>query len=202
VGAFLTAAEVDAIFDPNLRPAAHPSAGTSHAIGLDLGLTRDRTVAAVAHRDSTTGHVVVDTLRTWIGTPNAPVDLPEVEGEVRRLARLFLAPIVLDPYQGVLLAQRLRLAGIRVEEQSFTGESRRRLFGLLLQLVKDRHLRCFAHHELRLELLSLEVTETTSGWRVDHRTGHHDDHAVAVALAAQALTANPQPIYGVHYGIF
>jgi hypothetical protein len=60
----------------------------------------------------------------------------------------------------VLLGQRLRLAGLEVAEYSFTGESRRRLFSLLLQLVKDRHLRCFAHDDLRLELLALEISET------------------------------------------
>jgi hypothetical protein len=200
-GAFLLAAEVDAIFDPTLRPAAQRTSDAPHALGLDLGLTRDHTVAAVAHRDAATGHVVLDVLRTWAGRPGAPVDLADVEVEVARLSRTFAAPVVLDPYQAVLLGQRLRAAGAEVCEYPFTGESKRRLFQLLLQLVKDGHLRCFAHDDLRRELLSLEVQETSAGWRVDHRPGWHDDHAVALALAAHGVTARRHLIYGVDYGI-
>jgi hypothetical protein len=200
-GAFLLAAEVDAIFDPTLRPAAQRTTDATHAIGLDLGLTRDRTAACVAHRDRQTGHVVVDAIRTWTGRPGASVDLVNVEIEVAQLARAFSAPVVVDPYQAALLGQRLHRAAVMVTEYPFTSESRRRLFSLLLQLVKDRHLRCFPHEDLRRELLALEVSETASGWRVDHRPGRHDDHAVALALAAQGLTAKRELIYGVDYGI-
>src|SRR5262249_8459005 len=99
------------------------------------------------------------------------------------LATKFGANIVLDPWQGALMAQRLRARGLTVEEQAFTAESRRKLFGTLLDLVRTGRLRCQPHEELRRELLGLEVEETASGWRVDHRVGRHDDHVVAVALA-------------------
>lgn len=197
-GAFLTVAEVDRIFDPGLRPAAQAVAGASHVIGLDLGLTHDRSVAAVAHKDSATGHVVADLFRTWSGRPGAAVALGEVEGEVLRLAQTFGATVVLDPYQAVLLGQRLSAQGVKVEEHPFTGESRRRLFALLLQSVKDGHLRSYPHDELRRELLSLEVTETGAGWRVDHRAGRHDDHVVALSLALQKATS-PAPELGTVY---
>jgi len=187
-GAFLLAAEVDVVFDAALAPAAQRTTDAPHALGLDVGLTRDRTVAAVAHRDPATGYVVVDALRTWAGRPGVPVALPEVEAEVARLSRTFAAPVVLDPYQAVLLGQRLRSSGVEVREYPFTADARR-LFGTLLQLVRDGHLRCFPHEDLRRELLSLEVAETAAGWRVDHRPGRHDDHVIAVALAAQHLTS-------------
>ncbi|MDR7555506.1 MAG: hypothetical protein QN157_07855 [Armatimonadota bacterium] len=127
------------------------------------------------------------------------MDLVDVEAEVAGLAQIFGASVVIDPYQAALLGQRLHRAAVRVMEHPFTAESRRRLFGLLLQLVKDRHLRCFPHNDLQRELLALEVSETASGWRVDHRLGRHDDHVVA--WAAQALTATRELIYGVDYGI-
>jgi hypothetical protein len=189
-GAFLTAAEVDVVFDAALRPAAQRISRGAHALGLDVGLTRDRTVACVAHKDRETGWVVIDALRTWAGRPGAPVALPEVEAEVLWLARTFGASVILDPYQAALLGQRLRQAGVEVREYSFTADGRRRLFGTLLQLVKDGHLRCFPHEELRRELLALETTETAAGWRVDHRPARHDDHVVAVALAAHALVTH------------
>lgn len=187
-GAFLTLAEVDRIFDESLRPAA--SRVGDHALGLDVGLTRDRTVAVVAHRDR--GVVTVDAVRTWAGRPGVPVALGEVEAEVLRLARTFGGRVCLDPYQAVLLGQRLRQAGVAVLEYPFTSESRRKLFGTLLQLVKDGHLRSFPHEDLRRELLALEVQESAAGWRVDHRPGRHDDHVVALALAAYALVTRPE----------
>jgi hypothetical protein len=192
-GAFLLAGEVDVVFDAALQPAAQRVVDVPHVVGLDVGLTRDRTVAAVAHRDPATGYVIVDVLRTWSGRPGAAVHLPEVEVEVLRLSRTFGAPVVLDPYQAVLLGQRLLAAGVEVREYPFTGEGRRRLFGTLLQLVKDGHLRCFPHEDLRRELLGLEVAETAAGWRVDHKPGKHDDHVVAVALAAWGCVADPTP---------
>jgi hypothetical protein len=195
-GAFLLAAEVDVVFDAALRPAAQRVIDAPYALGVDLGLTRDRMVAAVVHRDPATGHVVVDALCTWEGRSGAPVALPEVEAEVARLSRVFAAPVVLDPYQAVLLGQRLRQAGVEVREYPFTADGRRRLFGTLLQLVRDGHLRCFPHEDLRRELLSLEVAETAAGWRVDHKPGRHDDHVVAVALAAQHVMAAAAAIPG------
>jgi hypothetical protein len=193
-GAFLTSTEVDAIFDSALLPAARRMTDAPHALGLDVGLTRDRTVVAVAHRDPAIGCVVIDTLRTWAGQPGAPVALPDVEAEVARLSRAFGAPVFLDPYQAMLLGQRLRAAGVEVREYPFTGESRRRLFATLLQLIRDGRLRSFPHEDLRKELLSLEVTETAAGWRVDHRPGRFDDHVVAVALAAQHLASVAVPV--------
>ncbi len=177
VGAFLTAAEVDAIFTDALP------AGGSAVIGLDLGLSKDRTVAAVVRPSG--GLTVIDTLLTWQARDGGKVNLPDVEVAVEAVARRFHAPIILDPWQGVLLAQRLREKGLQVIEYAFTGEGRRRLFGSLLDLIRTGRLRSRPHEHLRRELLGLEVAETAAGWRVDHKPGRHDDHVVAVGLAAQ-----------------
>lgn len=43
-------------------------------------------------------------------------------------------------------------------------------------------------------MLSMEVTQTATGWRADHRKGQHDDHLFAVMLAAHHLRARlPAP---------
>jgi Phage Terminase len=181
VGAFLTADEVAAVFGG----VPESPTGGRRAIGLDIGLTRDRTVASVVREAD--GVVVVEALVTWQGKPGAKVDLEEVEREVLELAREYRSPVHLDPFQGVQMAQRLRRQGVAVTEYAFTGESRRRLFALVLDLVRSHRLRSHGHEELRRELLGLEATETAAGWRVDHTVGRHDDHVVAVALAAQAV---------------
>lgn len=195
-GAFLTREEVERIF---AGPPPVNEAGPRHIIGLDIGLVQDRTVACLAYRSG--ADVIAKLFRTWAGRAGAPVQLGEVEAEVTQLARTFSAPVILDPYQGVLLGQRLRDQGVEVYEHPFTLESRRRLFSVVLQLVRDGRLRCAPHEALRQELLTLEVSETTSGWRVDHRPGRHDDHVVALALAAHQLTSQRPKRYGIDYGI-
>jgi len=190
-GAFLTFAEVEAIFDPGLEPAeAHQ--GVPHFIGLDLGLARDATAAVVLHAEE--GGLVVDQIRTWQGSPGDRVRLASVEEWLKKAAVDFApAQIVLDPWQAVGLAQRLRDAGLRVTEAAFTPGYRDRIFLNLLRLVRERRLRCFRHRRLKEELLGLSFTEKGGGLRVDHRPGGHDDHAVALAMAALAAAEQAWP---------
>jgi hypothetical protein len=182
VGAFLTGVEVNGVF-------IHvPVQLTDGAVagGLDIGLTRDRTVFTIARNVG--GLIVVQHMVTWAGAPGRKVDLEEVATEVSTLAKRYQCPVYFDPYQGIHLAQQLRRQGVNMTEYAFTGESRKQLFTTLLDLIRNGRLRSQPHEELRRELLSLEVQQTASGgWRVDHKTGRHDDHVVAVALAAQAL---------------
>jgi hypothetical protein len=186
VGAFLTAAEVDGIFAARVPEGHGPC-----ALGVDLGLAKDRSVVAVVRANAEAGGAVVEALLAWTPRSGERVDLRDVEDEVGRLARALNAPVVLDPWQGVLMAQRLRAAGVPVLEFGFTGDGRRRLFGALLDLIRTGGLRARPHDDLRRELLGLEVQETAAGWRVDHRVGRHDDHVVAVALALAGLLGAP-----------
>ncbi len=182
VGAFLTAAEVDAVFSDDL-PAV---SGARVSVGLDVGLTKDRSVLAPV-AETKDKLLVVLGLETWAGSKGAKVDLREVEDAAAAVARKFSAPIYVDPWQAILMAQNLQRRGRRVHEVPITSESRRRLFGYLLTAIRDGRLRCRPHAELRRELLGLEVKETLAGFRVDHKPGRHDDHAFAVALALSGL---------------
>ncbi len=188
-GAWLTVEEVDGIF------GTWPAVAGPVAIGLDLGVSRDNAVASVVRRDTNTGLVVVEALETW-APQGGKIELPEVEADVMALAQRFDAPLVTDPWQGVLLAQRLTQKGVRVMEYPFTADSRRRLFTTLLDLIRSHRLRARPHEALRRELLGLEVEETAAGWRVDHRSGQHDDHVMATALAAQQVAGGGGPVEG------
>lgn len=190
-GAFLTAAEVDSIFTETVPPLRGPA-----VIGLDLGLTKDKSVLAVVRGDPQTNLIAVDALITWTPGRGEKVDLQQVEAAVHDMARAHAAKVVLDPWQATLLGQRLRTRGLDVTEYSFSGDSRRRLFATMLDLVRGGRLRCRPHEDFRRELLGLEVQETAAGWRVDHRVGHHDDHVVAVALAAQMVATREAEVGG------
>jgi hypothetical protein len=162
----------------------------AQALGLDLGLTRDAAVLAHMGRLAN-GLVVVLDLITYTPRPGLRVDLRVVEAEVAQRAQALGVPVVLDPWQGVLMAQQLRAGRVEVIEHAFTAGSRQKLFGTLLELVRTGRLRARPHEALRRELLGLEVQETGAGWRVDHQVGKHDDHVVAVALGASAVAGAP-----------
>jgi len=188
VGAYLTKDEVDGVFVDAIPAQAGPV-----AIGVDLGLSRDRSVIAVCR--GAEGAVWVERLFTYLPGPREEkVDLASVELAVRQAAVSYGGRVILDPWQAVFMEQRLAAKGIRAESFVFTPENRRKLFGTLLDLIRSGRLRCREHGELRKELLGLNVAETPGGWKVEHKGGAHDDHVVAVALAAQALRVDAAPV--------
>ena len=86
------------------------------AVGLDLGVAQDAAVAALVRRQHETGFILVEALYTWQPRQGRRVDLQEVEVDVAVLAKRQGAPLVLDPWQAMLMGQRLQSRGVRVEE--------------------------------------------------------------------------------------
>ncbi|MEV6894263.1 terminase large subunit [Kribbella sp. NPDC051137] len=188
-----------------VRPTAEPlpySRRHAYAVGLDVGLTGDRTAVSVSHledhshRDHATGRdvhdgraVVVDALRYFEGTRADPVRLATVEEEVVSLARRYGgAPVVYDPYQAVGLSQRIRDRGFRVEPFNFSAASKQRLASTAIGLVRDAAWSLPGDPVLVEELRGLRVAETPSGqFRVDHPAGGHDDGFTACVLGAHHL---------------
>jgi hypothetical protein len=173
-----------------------PRHGISYVIGLDIGIVKDRTAAAVCHAeaDGDSGYrVVVDDLRTWQGSREAPVQLDDVQAFLEATARTYRdALIVYDPHQAIGLAQVLRKRGVRAEAYDFTTASVSRLAGTLLQLIRGRALALPDDPDLILELSRVRVRETSpTQIRLDHDPGEHDDRAIAIALAAERLIRTP-----------
>ena len=79
------------------------------------------------------------------------------------IARRLGASVVVDPWQAALMGQRLRARGVAVTEYSFSGDSRRKLFASVLDLVRGGRLRCRPHDDLRRELLAWRSQETAAG---------------------------------------
>jgi hypothetical protein len=161
--------------------------------GLDLGLKDDRTVLTVAHaepRDSGGPRVVLDRLAVLQGSRANPVQLSDVEALAEQTSRAYgHARIRLDPWQAIGLAQRLRDRGVSVEEWAFSAQSVGRLGQSLHLLLRDHRLALPDDRELLDELQTVRLRESSPGvYRLDHDAGHHDDRAVALGLAALALT--------------
>lgn len=195
-----TASE-DRLVDPgNLDACAvldgplDPVPGVSYRVGVDLGLRGDRTVIAVAHAETAEEggrRVVLDRMLVYAGSREAEVSLAEVEAALLEVARRYRARIVGDPWQAVGMFQRLRAKGLRVEEFTFSGASVARLASTLHVLLRDRMLALPRDPELLDELANVRLRETSPGvLRLDHDSSRHDDRAVALGLAAQALLAD------------
>ena len=188
---------------------------TRYVIGVDVGLKRDRTVACVCHAERPDGRplsasgdpmtmdtdplrgirIVLDRIQVWAGSADKPVQLSEVEGWLNQAVDTYNhARIVIDPWQAVGMAQRLRGRGVAVQEFNFTSASVGRLASALHQLLRNRALALPNDEALLDELANVRLRETTPGvYRLDHDPDQHDDRAIALGLAANQLLSRPIP---------
>lgn len=177
--------------------------GERYIIGLDVGLKRDRTVAAVCHSEAlvnpehgTVGQrVVLDRMHVWAGTRDAPVLLDAVEEWLAQASALYNgARVAIDPWQAIGLGQRLRERKVAVDEFTFSSSSVGQLALTLHQLIRSHALALPDDQDLLDELANVRLVETAPGvLRMDHDAGRHDDRAVAIALAAHRLLTAPPP---------
>ncbi len=174
-----------------------PQAGKRYAIGVDIGITNDRTAVSVCHservlRDGVTvGHkVYLDRLQVWRGSRQAPVPLAEVEDFVATAATRYApAAVVFDPFQAVQLSQGLQRRGIRTEQFTFSQANVGRLALNLHNLLRTHALALPDDAELLNELQRVQLRETAPNlFRIDHSSGEHDDRVIALGLAANHVT--------------
>ena len=103
-------------------------------IGLDLGLRRDASVAAVRHREH--GVVTIDAMQVWTGSRLRPVRIEDVESWLVGAAERYRgAEVVADPWQTAQLCERLRRSGVRVSEYVFSAQSVGRLASTLREIA-------------------------------------------------------------------
>lgn len=177
-------------------------AGVRYVVGVDIGLRNDATVAAVCHLDevgrgyvqgeeqSTTDRVVLDRMAVWRGSKSREVSLQEVEDWLFEAWASYRCRVVMDPWQSIGMAQRLRAKGVEVVEFTFSSATVGRLASTLHRLFRDRAMALIDDDELIEELSNVRLVETSPGViRMDHDAGRHDDRAIALALAAQSLLA-------------
>lgn len=187
-GDFLTPEEIEACIDEGLE--VH-SIGFDrrrrYYVGVDLGLKHDRSVVVVCHKERE--RTVVDYVWTWYGTPERPVSLEDVQAHLHMLGQRIprLARGLLDPWQGVLMLERAKRAGLRMlEEFTFSGQNVQLLSQSLWHAFRSGNVRIPPYAPLVEELATLRIVERRYGWRIDHQAGGFSDHAMALGLALVA----------------
>jgi phage terminase large subunit-like protein len=174
-----------------------PSRDRRYVTGLDLGLTNDRAVATICHRDDHT--VVVDRQHVWQGSKSNPINLSVIEDWLKLAHREYGGPVIADPWQAAHLCQRLKAAGVTVETFTFSSQSVGRLAVTLFRLIKDHDLMLPNDDELIDELANARLRQTSPGvYRIDHDANAHDDRVISLALAAQRLVSRPSGT--AHFG--
>jgi len=200
-----TAAEDRLVSAEDLEAAAvldgplEPRPGVRYIVTLDVGLTNDACIAAVTHPEKTSDEpgaprrVVVDRIGRWRGSKKKAVDLTAVEQWIEEASHTYNgAAVHADPFQAVGLLQRLRQRGVHAEPYNFTATSVGRV-GQALHLALRNHLLWLPRdEELLSELARVRLRETQPGTvRLDHDSGQHDDHAVAIGIAVAILLEKP-----------
>jgi hypothetical protein len=179
--------------------ALPPDGRYRYLLSLDIGVTNDRTVLAVGHRETfdddgvLSAGVVLDDMRVWTPTKGRPVDLVEVADTIAVTSKLYGgAPLVFDPYQATHMTQTLRMRGVRSRPFTFSASSVGHLGLTLYRLLRDGLLDLPDDAELLAELAEVRLRESSPGvFRLDHDAGRHDDRAIALALLCVSLLEQP-----------
>lgn len=178
-----------------------PRPGLRYVLGLDLGVRRDRSVAAVCHLESEEGvpKVILDRMKVWMPHSKKTVRLADVGNWLLEASRRYNgAKIIFDPWQAIDLSQRLQSRFVNVQEFTFSATSVGKLGSTLHLLLRNRQLALPADADLHSELSNVRLRETTPGvLRLDHDEGQHDDRAIALALAAHDLIQDSSCISSV-----
>lgn len=188
-------ADVDAAC--TLEGALEPQGGVRYICTLDLGVKRDRSVAVIAHSAPSATpaggrHVVVDRMEVWTPKPLRPVKLEDVRAWLEYFTRMYRAPLHYDPSQAYLLVEQLRLAGVSCHEFVFSSSSTAELATSMSQALRARRITLPNDDELRKEILSVRLRESSPNvLRIDHKAGRHDDRVISVAMACRLLTERP-----------
>jgi hypothetical protein len=133
-------------------------------------------------------------MEVWTPKLGRPVKIDEVRTWLIQFCRLYRAPLHYDPSQAYLLVEDLRKAAVSCHELVFSSTSVGKLATALMQALRNRRIDLPNDKELRQELLSIRLRETSPNvLRIDHDPGRHDDRAIATAMACWVLTGGPQP---------
>lgn len=194
---FITKEEVEACKDYAMKPQLGGREGIKYYLAVDLGLTRDRTVLTICHKDAESNLVYLDFIKTYSGSKKNPVLISDVESDILWAnANFNIKKNIFDPWQMKGTAQKLR-GKIKVEEFTFTSSSIQKLSQNLYYLFHNGLIRIFPHKLLEEELLSLNAEEKSYGWRIDHKSGGFSDHVVSIGMSSMYAVQDEKPTVGV-----
>jgi phage terminase large subunit-like protein len=168
-------------------------------IGVDASVKRDSTALVAVTINKKSQCVTLVAHRVFVPSPNDPIDFEAtVEQTIREWRkRFFIRCIYTDPYQMTAVAQRLKKAGIPIEEFPQSIPNLTAATSNLFDLISERRLATYPAPDLRLAVSRAVVSESSRGWKLDKlKQSHKIDVVVALSLAClAAVRGQSEPSY-------
>jgi phage terminase large subunit-like protein len=178
----------DACIIPNMWPViSDPSLPIF--VGVDAGHKHDQTALVAVTFDKEAQKVRLVSHRIFQPSPDDPLDFEStIEATLKEWSSRFRTQRVLcDPWQLQSVMQRLRRAGIWIEEYPQTQSNLTDIGQGLFDLVQGRNLVLYPDAAMRLAVSRAVAVETSRGWRISKATASHKiDVVVALAMACHA----------------
>jgi hypothetical protein len=176
-----------------LRGPPQPEPGMVFFGGIDLSVSKHHTAVCVVGRDRSR-RLRLMRLYSWEPVAGLKVDLRDVREAVLDADALFRPLWVADGYQMQLMAQDLRIGGVRIELDSGGAAGQKERASAVLETFNSRLIDLWDDAKLVGDLASLALVEGESGCRLqapETRAGGHADRAMALAYALQASRRHP-----------
>ena len=186
----ILATEVDSCINAERKAKVGEHVGATHYLACDFGLRRDRAVVAVGHRSRKTKKVILDHMKTFYPPgKDGRISVKRVENEIYSCLRRFrpIEQIVADPWQLEGTIQKLEARGWDVWRFVFSGGNLTLLTQELMRHVVDGYLEIYEYEELIKELKNVQAVQKHYGFRIDHESGQHDDHAITLGMLILAM---------------
>ena len=168
-----------------------PVGNAIYSAAVDPAFKGNDFALAIAHIQDD-GLIILDYIRTWTGTREAPLGFEQVRGEIAGILKRYgLNVVVGDQHCAAIIQQQFQKLGIVYKEFIFGLGTRLDLFGNLKHLLHQRKIDLLDKPELLRQLRALEEHRTPRG-NIDVRPAYRfkDDLAVAVAVVAFKLHDN------------
>lgn len=191
---FITPELWDACVDPTHQPIL-PSKADAEYEGVDIGVKSDN--AAVARVRRRGNQIILAGVRIWKPTREQPLDLETtVEAHLRELhTHNSVRRILVDPWQAYSSIQRLKAAGLPIEEFPQTVSNTVRMGQCLYDVLKGKNLVLYADDELRQQALNTIAIETPRGFRIaKEKASKKIDAVVALSMAVCAALDAPKAL--------
>jgi hypothetical protein len=164
--------KIEACVDLKMSEARHGDPHFPYYIHLDPASTSHNYALALVHAVPYTNNigeirrkVFLDCVRVWTPT-TAPVNVRDVENEIRSLCRKFsVRSVTFDSFQSQATIQNLRASGINAFETPYRNSFINKIYGELKNLINQEDLVMYPHQQMVGELKNLLYKITNFGFK-------------------------------------
>jgi len=164
--------KIEACIDLKATEARYCDPHFPYYIHLDPASTSHNYVLAMVHAVPYANNlgqvrrkIFLDCVRVWTPT-SAPVNVRDVENEIRSLCRRFnVKSVTFDSFQSQATIQNLRASGIHAFETAFRNSFISKIYGELKNLINQEDLVLYPHPQMVGELKCLLYKITNFGFK-------------------------------------